>query len=118
MNNNYYSNGQPQLQSQPGSPLFTNGVETPNQSGTPNMNFNYNNNNPSMSDTLTLNKGKIITVFATFNGSVSWPDKAFTGILENYEMDHLTLSDPKTGKWYVIPTIYVDYVESDEKIIE
>ena len=32
MNNNYYSNGQPQLQSQPGSPLFTNGVETPNQS--------------------------------------------------------------------------------------
>lgn len=111
MNNNFYPSGQP------GTPIFTNGVETPNQSNVTPINFNQTNN-PSMSDTLSLNRGKIITVYATFNGSVSWPDKAFTGVLKNYEMDHLTLSDPKSGKWYVIPTIYVDYVESDEKIIE
>lgn len=112
MNNNYY-------QGQPGMPLFTNqGVETPNQSSVPsNPNF-MNSGGQYMEQSLNENIGKRMTVFTTFNGSVDWPNKAFTGILEFSAMDHITLSDPSTGKWYVIPTIYINYVESDEKIIE
>lgn len=112
MNNNYY-------QGQPGSPLFTNsGIETPNQSTAPMPPFTNGNNNQYIDQTLNENIGKRLTVYATFNGSVDWPNKAFTGILEYSAIDHLTLSDPTTGKWYVIPSIYINYVESDEKIIE
>ena len=111
MNNNYYTNGL-------GSPLFTNnGVETPNQETASNLSMGYNTNS-YLNESLYLNKGKLMTIYTTFNGSVEWPNKKFTGILEYASLDHLTISDPKTGKWYAIPTIYVNYVESDEKIIE
>lgn len=65
---------------------------------------------------LRLNKGKKATVFVSFSDSVEWRDKKFTGIIEQAGRDHLVLSDPNTGKWYLILMIYLDYVEFDEKI--
>lgn len=65
---------------------------------------------------LRLNKGKKATAYVSFSDSVEWRDKKFTGIIEQSGRDHLILSDPATGKWYLILMIYLDYVEFDEKI--
>ena len=48
---------------------------------------------------LRLNKGKI-----------------FTGVVEQAGRDHLIISDPSTGKWYLILMIYLNYVEFEENI--
>lgn len=65
---------------------------------------------------LRLNKGKRATVYVSFSDSVEWRDKKFTGIIEQAGRDHLILSDPVNGKWYLILMIYLDYVEFDERI--
>jgi spore germination protein Q len=65
---------------------------------------------------LRLNKGKKATVYVSFSDSTEWRDKKFTGIIEQAGRDHIVLSDPSTGKWYLILMIYLDYVEFDEKI--
>ena len=51
-----------------------------------------------------------------YSDSVEWRDKIFEGIIEQAGRDHLILSDPDTGKWYLILLIYLDYVEFPEKI--
>lgn len=65
---------------------------------------------------LRLNKGKKVTAYVSFSDSVEWRDKKFTGIIEQAGRDHLILSNPETGKWYMILMIYLDYVEFNEKI--
>ena len=62
------------------------------------------------------NKGKKIKAYVSFPDSINWKDKIFTGIIEQAGRDHLIISDPTTGKWYMILMIYLDYVEFDEKI--
>lgn len=65
---------------------------------------------------LRLNKGKLVTVFATFENNREWNAKQFHGIIEAAGRDHVILSDPQTGKRYLIPMVYVDYVTFDEEI--
>lgn len=65
---------------------------------------------------LRLNKGKLATVYATFENNTEWNAKIFQGIIEAAGRDHLILSDPQTGKRYLLPMIYVDYVTFDEEI--
>jgi len=65
---------------------------------------------------LRYNRGKVVTVYATFSGSTEWRDKAFHGILEGAGRDNIVVSDPSTGKWYLIPSIYMDYIEFNEPI--
>ncbi len=65
---------------------------------------------------LRANKGKKVSAYVSYSDSVEWRDKIFTGIIEQAGRDHLILSDPNTGKWYLILMIYLDYVEFDEKI--
>lgn len=65
---------------------------------------------------LRNNKGKKAKVYMSFPDSVNWRDKEFTGIIEQAGRDHVILSDPTTGKWYLLLMIYLDYVEFDEKI--
>ena len=57
-----------------------------------------------------------VKVYMTFSGSNEWRDKIFDGILEGTGRDHIVVSDPKTGSWYILPNIYVDYVEFEESI--
>ena len=52
----------------------------------------------------------------TFPGSNEWRDKSFSGILEAAGRDHVVLHDTATGKWFLLPNIYVDYIEFDENI--
>ncbi|GHH97976.1 hypothetical protein AM1BK_15190 [Neobacillus kokaensis] len=65
---------------------------------------------------LRLNKGKLVSVFATFEGNNQWNAKEFKGIIEAAGRDHVILSDPQTGTRYLIPMVAVDYITFAEEI--
>ena len=65
---------------------------------------------------LRLNKGKKVKVYASYPDSNEWRDKIYTGLIEQSGRDHLILSDPSTGLWYLIRMLYVNYIEFDERI--
>lgn len=105
MNGSYYQN-----------PMFNNDLRpadtfvSPGNTNTLPMEQSY------VENILRLNKGKKVTAYVSFPDSLNWKDKMFVGIIEQAGRDHLILSDPSTGKWYLILMIYLDYVEFDEKI--
>lgn len=65
---------------------------------------------------LRLNKGKKVQVFMSFADAGEWKDRIFTGIIEQSGKDHIILSDPTTGNWYLLLMIYVDFIKFDEHI--
>lgn len=65
---------------------------------------------------LRLNKGSHAKAYISFPDSVNWKDKIFDGIIEQAGRDHLVMS-LNDGKWILVPMIYLDYVEFDEKIV-
>ena len=65
---------------------------------------------------LRLNKGKIATVYMTFENNKEWNAKIFKGIIEAAGKDHLILSDPQTNTRYLLPMVYLDYITFDEEI--
>ena len=65
---------------------------------------------------LRHNKGKRVKLYVSFPDSNEWRDKVFDGIVEQAGRDHIIISDPQTGKWYLVLMIYLDYVEFDERI--
>ena len=52
----------------------------------------------------------------SFPDSNEWRDKTFKGIIEEAGKDHLIISDPLNGNWYLILMIYLNYVEFEEKM--
>ena len=88
---------------------------------TPPGNISFNNDSISMEQSyieniLRLNKGKVVKAYVSYPDSVSWKDKIYEGIIEEAGRDHLIISNPKTGIWYMIRMIYLNYVEFEEKI--
>ncbi|WP_425388877.1 spore coat protein GerQ [Bacillus marinisedimentorum] len=65
---------------------------------------------------LRLNRGKQATVYMTFENNTEWNAKIFKGVIEAAGRDHLILSDPETGKRYLLLMIYLDYVTFDEEL--
>ncbi|WP_188454647.1 spore coat protein GerQ [Virgibacillus oceani] len=65
---------------------------------------------------LRLNRGKKATVYMTFENNSQWNAKVFKGIIEAAGRDHLILSDPQSGKRYLLLMIYLDYVTFDEEL--
>jgi spore germination protein Q len=65
---------------------------------------------------LRLNKGKLVTVYMTFEGSNEWNSKVFRGVIEAAGRDHLILSDPESGFRYLLPMIYFNYAVFEEEI--
>ncbi len=59
-----------------------------------------------------MNRGKHVTIYMTF------PNKAqsFKGIIEAAGRDHIIISDPESGKRYLLLMVYVDYLVFDEEI--
>ncbi|UOQ87116.1 spore coat protein GerQ [Gracilibacillus salinarum] len=66
---------------------------------------------------LRLNKGKTATVYMTFENNDRWNAKIFKGIIEAAGRDHIILSDPETGKRYILLMVYLDYITFDEEIV-
>ena len=65
---------------------------------------------------LRLNKGKRVKAYVAFPDSLDWKDSIFNGIIEQAGRDHLIMNNTDTGKWYLIPMIYLNYVEFDERV--
>lgn len=65
---------------------------------------------------LRLNRGKLATFYFSYPDSVDWRDKTYTGIIEAAGRDHIIISDPNTGKWFLLLMIYLNYVDFEEKI--
>ena len=58
-----------------------------------------------------MNKGKSITVYCTFTDSAEWHDKVFKGILYSAGDDNIIIYNPQDGKFTVIVSVYVNFVE-------
>ena len=65
---------------------------------------------------LRLNRVKVATVYCSFSESVEWRDRTFKGVIEEVGRDHIIIGDPKTDKHYLLPMIYLDFVEFDEPV--
>lgn len=116
MNGNFYQNptfpsaGNPNVASNvnPSANNYSANIETVNSSLP--MEQSY------IENILRLNKGKRVRAYFCFPDSNEWRDRVFTGIIEEAGRDHLILSDPNTGNWFMILMIYLNYVEFDERI--
>ena len=65
---------------------------------------------------LRMNRGKIATVYTTNENNPEWAARVFTGRVENAARDHVVLSDPQTGKRYIIFMVNIDYITFDEEL--
>lgn len=65
---------------------------------------------------LRLNLGKIGTFYMTYEGNTEWNAKVFKGKVEAAGRDHIVISDPETGKRYVLLMINLDYITFDEEL--
>jgi len=88
----------------------------PNQEYAPTASNTLSQEQSYIENILRLNKGKLGKFYCSFPDSMEWRDTVFTGIIEQAGRDHLIISNPNTGKWYLILMIYLNYVEFDEKI--
>ena len=115
MNGSYYPN--------PTFPSATNNNFNPNnllKPETPPGNISFNQDldmeQSYIENILRLNKGKKVKAYVSYPDSIEWKDKIYQGIIEEAGRDHLIMSDPNTGNWYLIRMIYLNYVEFEEKI--
>ena len=101
------------------SPTFPQAVNNQNPSSPP-ANYSVEQSFPLeqslIENILRLNRGKRVRAFVSYPDSNEWRDKIYTGIIEQSGRDHLIISDPTNGNWYLIRMIYLNYVEFDEPI--
>lgn len=71
---------------------------------------------PYAENILKKNQGKMATFYMSYADSIRWRDREFTGIIEDSGRDYALISDPKTGKWWLLWTVYLNYVEFEEPI--
>ena len=112
MNNTFFN---PNSSNMPNAGITNNAVPS---TGIPISNYTANLplEQSYIENILRLNKGKYGKFYVSFPDSIEWKDKIFTGVVEQAGRDHLIISDPSTGKWYLILMIYLNYVEFEENI--
>ncbi len=101
-----------------GNPTFP--TNNTNTVSSPPANYSYMETFPNeqsyIENILRLNKGKKVKAYFSYPDSTEWRDKIYEGIIEEAGKDHLIMSDPKTGDWYLLRMIYLNYVTFEEKI--
>lgn len=65
---------------------------------------------------LRANLGKTATIYQTFENNREWNAKVFTGVLEAAGRDHIIISDPQTGRRYLLLMVNLDYITFDEPL--
>ncbi|TCP52121.1 spore germination protein Q [Tumebacillus sp. BK434] len=65
---------------------------------------------------LRFNKGKIGTFYYTVEGSKEWNSVVFRGRVETAGRDHIILSDPKTGRRFLLLMVNLSWAEFEEPI--
>ena len=113
MNGTYYQN-----------PTFPNNNEVPGNTNNYDVNMAPNENNNLLmngeqsyiENILRLNKGKVVRAYVSFPDATEWRNKIFEGVIQEAGRDHLILSNPNNGEWYLILMIYLNYVTFNERI--
>ena len=114
MNGSYY-------QGNAFSGVGLNNNTVPNQQSVPSYETNKNNTmfdeeQSYIENILRLNAGKKAKLHVTVPGSKEWQDRVFEGIIEQSGRDHIIMSNPQTGEWYLVLMIYLDFVTFEEPI--
>lgn len=65
---------------------------------------------------LRFNKGKVGTFYFTYQGNSKWNAMVYHGRVETAGRDHLIISDPSSGKRFLLMMANLDWVEFDEQI--
>jgi len=65
---------------------------------------------------LRANLGKVATIYMTFENNTQWNAKVFKGVLEAAGRDHIIISDPQTGRRYLLLMVNLDYITFDEEL--
>ncbi|MFC0333050.1 spore coat protein GerQ [Paenibacillus sepulcri] len=65
---------------------------------------------------IRMNRGKMATIYMTYENNSEWNAKIFKGIIEAAGRDHIIISDPATGMRYLLLTLNLDYVTFDGPI--
>lgn len=76
---------------------------------------NIYNEQSYIENILRLNKGKIATVYMSFEGS-QWGSKIFRGEIKEAGRDHIILHDTQNKTNYLLLTIYLSYITFDDTI--
>lgn len=105
----YPSPAMPYMQLPAGSTINTPPAETPTQGELP-LEQSY------IENILRLNRGKIATIYMTFENNEEWNAKVFRGVVEAAGRDHVILRDPESNTRYILLMIYVDYITFDEEL--
>ncbi len=113
MNNNFINQGAGTF---PGTPLYSGGNPIPNQEAMA-QTYDQDFEQSYIENILRLNRGKQVEIYASYPDSTEWRDRIFSGIIERSGRDHVILSDPKTGDWYLILMIYINFIKFNERII-
>ncbi|MBW5447256.1 spore coat protein GerQ [Cohnella sp. CFH 77786] len=66
---------------------------------------------------LRMNLGKVATIYMTFENNCEWNAKIFKGLLEAAGRDHIIISDPTSGKRYLLLTVNLDYITFDQPLV-
>lgn len=65
---------------------------------------------------LRFNKGKVGTFYFTYQGNSKWNAMVYQGRVETAGRDHIIISDPSSGKRYLLMMANLDWVEFGEQI--
>ncbi|WP_338785851.1 spore coat protein GerQ [Metabacillus sp. FJAT-53654] len=65
---------------------------------------------------LRFNKGKVGTFYFTYQGNNKWNAMVYRGRVETAGRDHIIISDPSSGKRFLLMMANLDWVEFDEQI--
>nr|WP_232304272.1 spore coat protein GerQ [Jeotgalibacillus campisalis] len=65
---------------------------------------------------LRFNKGKIGTFYYTYQGNSKWNAMIYRGRVETAGRDHIIISDPDSGKRYLLLMANLDWVEFEERL--
>ncbi|MFC4303855.1 spore coat protein GerQ [Cohnella boryungensis] len=90
-----------------GVPITPSGVALP---GVPTQEESY------VENILRMNLGKVATLYMTYENNSEWNAKIFKGVLEAAGRDHIIISDPATGKRYLLLMLNLDYITFDGPI--
>ena len=106
MNGNFYNNQYPNQNQSPQSSYQDRFDSSPN----------LFTEESYIDNILRLNKGKKVKIHITIPGTNELQDKIFDGIIEQIGKDHIVVSSPETGNWYLILIIYITFITFDERI--
>ncbi|MFC0471656.1 spore coat protein GerQ [Halalkalibacter kiskunsagensis] len=65
---------------------------------------------------LRLNRGKVGTFYFTYENNPEWNARIYRGRVEEAGRDHIILSDPETGQFFLLLMVNFDYATFDEEL--